>query len=720
MVDMMRAKTMSNQWLRLFCCMLLPTAQWVLLTGCEPAPPGSPPPGGTNGGGGGVTAGDVRNLAGWWVVQRTSPSGQATWGNANVALNAAGDEASFNMDMDDGSSPILALHSPNGQEASGYWRTSWLDMPGLDTPANWQGSVSADAATISGTWSATDGQWVTTLHRAQVPDHTITGSWSRTDGATAVVACDGESMLLSVLDNAGNWVTDGFYDAAVTGSERLAGTTGGGFEGLLFAGRTRLHLQLSAGGGVLFDKSAGQSPLNGRWVGGDRRYRGDQPQRSVRIIVAVNSGLYVHDSWDFPHGLLRTFHATGAGANVYTDVAAGWSGQVAASGSRIVGEWTGWPGWYNSADRTVTPATNQLTGTWSSLSLDWAHHDSSGAIIRSHGTATLTQTGDRLQIADTDTAGNSYGVDATWVGDHYSGVWWDVNAPHQTSPWRGELLAGGNYLHGTWSNGEYSFGRFAILESGQVPATALGQPVYMADPYDDVLMTFSDAPSGIAGTVYCQQDRISSFSFVTAAGELQITVDDRARPVRIARPNQSLDFVWTDAATAEVTWTDNGVATTYTTTFDFSDAGVLQGIALAEQQTGRSLSGMRDWLAQNPGRILAAVQGTQPPPALARGIEPLALSMGKPTGIRLAQSTGENEFQQTRRQVVMMYFGTCLAAVAAVVTTAAPGISLALATAVAVGVGGLMVLATGAVFLFLWMLVEYCNPCSLQCFVNCQ
>jgi hypothetical protein len=331
----------------------------------------------------------------------------------------------------------------------------------------------------------------------------------------------------------------------------------------------------------------------------------------------------------------------------------------------------------------------------------------------------LTQTGDRLQIADTDTAGNSYAVDATWTGDHYGGAWWNVNTPNQTSPWRGELLAGGYYLHGTWNSGEYSFGRYPILESTQVPATTLAQPVYTLDPYDDVLMAFTDPVTGMAGTVYREQDRVSGFSFVNASDELRITVDERMRPVRIVVPDYSLDFAWTDTSTAQVTSTDHGVSTTYAMTFDFSDAGVLNGIAVAEQQSGRSLTEMRNWLAQNPGRILAAVQGTQPPPALARSIEPFASNLGKPYEIRLAQSTG-NELQETHRQVLLMYVGTCLAGAGTIVTAAAPGISLAIGTAVAIGVLATLAFVTGAVLLFLWMLTEYCRPCSLQCFVNCQ
>ncbi len=728
MTGLIREKTISNLCLRLFSAAWLAALQCGLLPGCGPG--GNPPvPGNTGDNGdsgsqipGNTTGGlpeSLQDLAGWWVVQRTDPGGQVAWGHAGVVLNQAGDEASFNMTMDDGAAPILDLHSSGGT-ARGFWRSSLLEISAVGAAANWQGRISADRAMITGTWTAVDGAREITFHRAEAPDHGITGSWTRSDGAGAVLAFDGRSLLLSVLDAGGNWPVEGRYDVVEVGGPRFTGIANGGFEGLLFAHRTRMHLRLTAGGGMLFDKDAAQSPLNGRWVGGDRRFRGDHPLRSARIVVAVHNALYIHDAWDSGQQLLRSFAAASTASNRYADAVAGWSGEVSAGGSRMVGSWTGWPDWYDSADRTVAPSPGRLTGTWSSISLDWKHHDPSGAIIRSHGTAGLTQSGDHLQISDTDTTGRGYSVNAAWTGDHYEGVWWPAGAPDQASPWRGELLAGGNYLHGTWINGEYSFCRYPILESSQIPTEALGKPLFTLDPYEDALMVFSDAASGIAGTIYRRQDRIDSFAFVTPTGEVQITLDERARPLHVGRGPDTLDFVWTASTTAQVTAVESGVSTTCTLNVDFSDARILDCISLAEALTGRDLTAMRDWVARNPGRVLATVQGNRAMPLLARGLAPTGLGASKSIGVRLAQSADETEYERTRDEVLALSLMTTLAAAGAVVATAAPGISVALSTVVITGVCFTMLGVAGMVLMFLWLLYDRCNPCTLQCFVNCQ
>ena len=580
MIDFIREGTVANAWMRVLCGLWLAVLQCgVLTTAC--VPPAQPPPSaGDNGPGGDsaapvpaggpdVQAAGVGDLAGWWVVQRTGAGGQVIWGEGSVDLNQAGDEASFNLSLDDGSAPVLVLRAGAGGQVSGHLRASFQDIPGPDVAPNWQGQISADRATVTGAWTGPEGAVGFVLYRAGPPDHTVTGAWTRTDGARAVLAFDGSSLLLSVLDAAGDWPHDDRYDVTAVGGTRLTGVGGGGFSGLFFGNRSRLHLQRTGGGGMVFDKAAAQSPLNGRWVGGDRRSRGDHPLRSVRIIVELDHTLYIHDSWDFPQGLMRSFRASASGGGSYSDPGAGWSGRVSADGHRIVGAYTGWPEWYNSADRTIAPAPGQLSGTWSSISLDWGHHDPSGGIIRSHGTAVLTQTGDGLQITDTDAAGNGYRVEATWRGDRYEGSWWSAGTPGQTSPWRGELLAGGRYLHGTWNGGEYSFGRDPILESPEIPTAALGRPLYTTDPYEDALVVFSDAASGIAGTLYRRQDRLDGMTFATPGGELSIAVDDRGRPLRIVRGADSLTFTWTGAATARVVAVEGGVQSEYDLAVDF-------------------------------------------------------------------------------------------------------------------------------------------------------
>lgn len=725
MCILMRSKTIPNDWARAWTAFLLVAAQCVLLSGANCQPGGGGPTDGqgdpTNGPGGGNQGTSVQGLSAQWAVERGT-GGAAVWGHASTTnITSDATEIGLSIEMDDGSAPYLTIRRNADGSLAGYWRTSFMDMPASADAVNWTATESADHNTLAGTWASEAGAVAVNLYRAHVPDSALTGVWTRaSDAATVIAACDGQSLLLSVLDAGGDWLAAGQFDASVTGSERLTGT---GLVGLVFANGTRMHIQLEGPPqeGMLLQKAATQSEVNGRWVIGDRRYRGDTVQRGISVVVVHNGTLYTHDNWDYPQALTRSVRAPLSGS-AYAGSAAGgnWSGRLSPNGLRIVGAWDGYQNWYNSLDRAIRPNKDELTGTWHSVSLDWAHHDATGAILRDYGMAQIVQTGDTLTVTDTYPGGAVYQVSASWRGDHYEGTWWNTASPGDTYPWRGEFLANGFYLHGTWTSGEYSFSRFPMGSSNSVDTAAQQGGAFVADPYEDTALVLHEASTGTRLTMMREQGQIAQLVYASSQGEVVVDVDARARPTRIEGLNETLTFTWApDGLTANVTLTKNGTTTTVPVVVDMSDAALLAAAVAYEAQEQVNLTPLKTWLAANPGVVQAITSGATAPPDLLLPPIRSGTPNSKATLATLSQSAGspyENASVFLDRVLKVATFAT--------LGTAALKFAVKMASVklvIVFGALGGMAIAAGLVFLTLALLqFIICKPCTLSCFWNCE
>jgi hypothetical protein len=673
----------------------------------------------------------LASLAGWWVVQTTDDSGSSLWGNARVDPPVGDSDRAFaNMYTDDGQQPVLIMREKADGSFIGYWAASYLDSVTAGDQVNWNGSVDTEGTTLNGTVTQTGASRNTTFYRASEPDAAMTGVWTRdSDANPAIVAYAGDAgLLISLLDGSNNWYWENQFDASVTpGATLISGTAGwDSFQGLLFAEGQRLHLRTEGASttGTLLSRSSSQSTLNGRWVGGDRHYRGNMPIRDVRIVVEYDNTLYVHQAADQLNStMVREFVAPLSG-DEYVDSTEGWSASLSADSSRLVGEWVGYDGWYNSMEKTQTPYDGELAGTWSSISIDYLHHDATGSVIRTFGQATIIHSGDRLQITDADDQGNSYHVDATWTGDHFAGTWWSADSPNTTYAWRGELLDNGYYLHGTWDNGEYSFSRLPVGSGSDLTAASGPSVSIVADPYSDLALTYENPATSEAISFFRSQGPISEIVMVNASGSVSATVDEHGRLTSIAGFDETITMVWAnDASTVEVTVTEsNGMTTTETAAIDFSDSGLLAAAASYEAATGADLTNLRDWLAANPGRVEAVLTGQEAPPALTFEYTAAASASASRTAKSAAQANNPPGYDKYKKSAddAMKIYGWTAVAIGAGVAAVKFGMA---STAAFVGLAAVAIIPAfvAGLLLAIWI-TEYlvCDPCTLACFWNCK
>ena len=681
---------------------------------------------GTSNGGSSNQTDTIANLAGWWVTQRTDASSQTNWGNAMAMETTQGSgHMNFSVTEDDGTMYALHITSASGSALTGYWYQASGTYP---SQTNFQGTESSDHNTVTGSATTSAGTENIVLYRATVPDEAVTGVWTRSgDQATTIVAYhgildDGTSgisgqVLVSVLDAAGDWPAAGQTDLMLAGAYNDTA----GYQGQFFANGTKLHIRNTLGGGAVFDRATSQSSLTGRWVGGDRRYRGNTPQRSVRVVVGCNNTAYVHERQDGSTAIVRWLRAPLASGQ-YTDSTAGWTGKPSADANRIIGEWDGYDNWYNSMDRTIVPPAD-LSGTWSSISLDWNHHTLLGDIIRDYGSAVITHTGNTLQIVDTYPGGATYQVDATWQNDHWEGVWYDTADPSATSPWQGELVAGGWYLHGSWVDGEYSFSALPAPDTSGIPSNE--NVIFSAEPYEDKAIMVRDTVDGAALNVFRNQERITSLVYGLSAGEVEVEVDARMRPVKIVGLGETVDIVWNSSSTSitfTITRDSDGATTTATTAIDLSDTALLALVTASEIATGRDLSNLRTWIQNNPGYVQA-------------------LATGQKTGsfLKAASTQGKQIAQQGIDTSDLAAFfnlaagaATALGAVAAAINTIPAGAVLFGSVTAGALTGGLVFAAAIAGGVVVGLIAAFlifnliglfsdtcCDPCTLACFFNC-
>jgi hypothetical protein len=659
------------------------------------------------------------------VVERISSSGGTIWGHAFAALT---DEESpaivFEVDSDDETTGFLTFHSSGDGQLSGTW------VPTISgVSENWEATVNDARNAIAGTWHSLTGDQTATFYRAQRPDSTVTGLWTRlTDDVATVVAYDGQSLLVSPLGDSGYWTEQEQIDFLEEDSDQeqlfgVGGEAADHYTGLIFAQGTRILLQFSGDTGVAwipFERSLSQSDLNGRWVVGDRESRELATQRAVGVVIAYHDTLYIHEAYDGGSGLGRSLRAVRQGAE-YIDDEAGWSGRLNEEGNRIIGQWIGYPDWYHSMDRTARPSANDLTGQSRSFSIDWTGLPPHTPVA---GTATITQTGDRLQITDQSGDGSTYQVDATWVGDHYSGTYTSGDQPQNTFPWRGEMVVGGWYIHGAWNRGEYSFLQATVADTADSLTTLSTRTLALvADPYQDLAATFNDPDAGTAVTLYRNQDRVSGFTYTTPDGTLQTTLDERLRPTRAVGLGHVMTIVWSeDSSSAEVTVEHDGASTTVNAEIDLTDEGLLRAVDANEDRTGQDMTAWRNWIAANPGLVLAVARGEQLPPSLG-GVPTVASSPGKTWAGAKVNEQVVNTFQKTALvstgigAALMgdVVFAAVLVGEEAVFASAAGAIALG-ASAALLGLAAVIMIA-----ILLYVYIEDCRgqPCSLRCFFNC-
>jgi len=681
---------------------------------------------------------ELEELDGWWVIELTDTNDQTTWGNVSVNADTYGGvpRADFTVGLDDGTAPYMIVSKEEDGSYSGVWYAShdeylqgignpWgsvLDPEDItETTSNWTGDLQASPGTLVGSLSLESGEYDTVFYPGEHFDYTCTGQWSRlSDSATAIVVFDGEVANIDLLDYSGDLISDESFIAETTAEHpTFTGLGWHDYRGVLFNDRSMIHIRLEEEyefvSAMLLQRSDQQSQLNGRWASGSRQREGKTAHRGASYIVEYEDSLYVH--WVQDADATKTYRAQLDG-QLYVSYNDDWQGELSEDGNRIVGEVSSWissdqaiTGWYKSLDRTVQPQEGELNGQWTSIAHNWVHDDSlPGDPVSDYGAAVITQEGDILRITDTYPDGSVYEVQATWMGDHYRGLWWNQDTPQHTYYWTGELLALGWYLHGTWDEGEYSFANLELAEPELQTELEDGALAIVADPYEDVVAMIRDSQQDIAVTIRREQSQLQSLDFVDDQGTGGIIADERWRPTRVYGAGEVWDIVWLDDnGNVEVTITDSTtdeVIGGASGTVDFSDAALLAVIETEEQDTGRDLSSFKDWLEENPGRIEALFSGVERAPALSV----------------IQHSEGERQLAFSDPSASM------LADVGAILGIGALGLK---AIAMAAGASGL--LASGALFaasvvlLFLtaymfarWLEDRWnCGECSLSCFLRC-
>lgn len=676
--------------------------------------------------------GGLGGLIGWWVVENVDTTGRSVWGQAQGWGTLEDDEIvnlTFEIWLDD-STQTHNLDVTDYNSTS-FTLESWYGD--LDCDAGCTGEESDDRNTL--TVELNNGDTLS-FFRATEIDYSHTGVWERdsdgnrdavweTEGDDLVVAYDEatESIVMSAPDATGDVDVDrhflgwrmqsSVYEAEEGIELRLTGDIGWGatsmtFDALLFDDGTRIHIRVFGSGqssSVLAERLAevDQSELNGRWVFGARPGPGRVVQRGVAVLVANGDDLYVNYLTETATTLEPLYHATTSDGELYVDDDELWSGRVTADGRRIVGEHTDEQGSYESLDRTIQPEDGSLSGAVTSISLDWFSSGISDP-VPIYGEGTITYEGGDLSITDTSELG-TYVVEATWMGDHFEGSWALEAAPDDTSPWRGELLGNGWYLHGTWEDGEYSFSLLTLASGDSLGEVPDEQTAFIADPYDDTAATVSVDSEGIAASLLHNQGVVTGLSVASATDSLMMEVDERLRLTTVQTLSETITFTWADDATSvQISHDDGTTVTDETIAVDLSDTAMLATITQLELDTGRDLSEWQDWIEANPGLVLRVFSGEDEAPTLGDDFD-------------LFQDPSEKDLTPHQKKVKDIVF-LVLAGAAVVVS----GAMVIAATPVTLGLvaGYFMAVATFAILLGFFML-EYgiCPDCTLACFWNC-
>lgn len=656
------------------------------------------------------------DFVGYWIIEIETHggSGEPLYGAAEATVDGS-DRVRLDTKLSDGSEPTVEIIIlPEGTVVLG-WRGAPISAPEefeLVPPEQEGGplvGLSVEGRTV-------------TLYPAQPFDQDRVGVWNRnSDGAVVLLATDvglgGNQVCFSVLDQNGDWPEEYRYRGTLDGEDRVEALD---VTALLFDQRTRIYACLFDWEGdtdhcSVLERAATQSELNGIWIGGTKNYD-DAVEWYATILVEHDNVLYFHERDDsFLDSLLNwTLRAETNDGVVYRDtswggsVSADWIGHVADGQRRITGHYDGWDNYYYSLDRSIEPPAGYLTGDASSLSLDW--FDAPLGIPEPVlGNATIVQNGSQLTITDQSSDGEVYVLEASWTGYEYEGSWWHIDYPQTTSPWRGQLLAHGRYLHGTWEKGEYSFSRVPLPDGAHMNSLLQQGTVVVADPYEDTALMFRDDQEGVAVTIGRSQDQLVSMTVVTATGAVFGTFDERLRPVRIQGPGEWEDMTmdWApDSSSVFVSYDDGYQVVTETINVDLSDTSLLTMLDQEELASGRDLSHLRDWVLNHPGLFGRVMRGDEAPPRL----DPSSLQAN------LVKDINDPMFWELMGGLIT--FGLLAIKLgAATLSTGSVAVML-------LGPFGTVFLAVAAgvmIYNLLHLLFDWtCDPCNLGCFVNCE
>jgi len=712
----MKSQPKKNGWhlpLRLICCFVLATSPLLsAVTACgsqtnDSADHGSdagaedPPE---------VHPGD---LTGWLILCR-GPAPDASCVTGEATLGADGETLNFQGNEPTGATITLELHKIGPQTLHGTWTN----------PSSEVEPVKLTYEPASHGFTGTVGETPLAMNQAERFEQSDTGVWNRrTDQVPVLLALDiglgGSSALLSILDADGDWPEHQRYKGRVSATDPLIQEVD--IRALRYGNGSAMHVCLYDWDADeeqcdTLDRAPEQSPNNGVWIAGNKNYN-NLTEWYVGVTVEHGNTLYIHERdeilYDTSLGLVWALRAVKGADGEYRDTdrqyftSVDWVGHVNATGTRITGHWDEWEQYYHSYDRLISPDDACVTGEASSLSIDWFDAPS-GDPEPVQGSASVVLLGNDLTIVDRSGDGHVYRVDATWTGYQFEGHWYDVISPSLTSPWRGQLLHNGWYLRGTWEKGEYSFLFAPLLDQTSPPPTDAVQ--IFADPYDNYAAVGTDPETGNLNILHKHQDRLVGATVITQDGPVQIKMDERLRVTSIVGPNRALTFHWAaDGQTAQLIDDDGFQQTAYTIAPDFSDIALLARLDEAEAETGRDLTMLRTWLADNPGRLAATVSGAIPAPTL----DPLV-----PWSSLLKE--GGNWLQAAAMAIAAMItmFGlgtlTIYALVAAVGAMTLFGFILGL-VAVAALLAAFVIVQIAAL-----KLIVSCDPCTMFCHKNCS
>ncbi|MFH2006895.1 MAG: hypothetical protein ABI333_09955 [bacterium] len=658
---------------------------------------------------------DLERLTGWMLLRRgPAPDPIHVTGEATLGTN--GDTLHFSGEAPNGDTVWMNLQKTGPDTLQG----TWTGPGGAEEPVR----LTLDPASLG--FAGTVGESPLEVNQAEPFQQTDTGVWiRRSDQATALFALDvglgGSSALISILDEVGEWPEQLRYKGRVN----AAGTRieDSSLYALRYARGTELYACLwdrdvAEQRCHTFDRAPAQSPRNGVWMAGNKNHE-NLTEWSLGVIVEHGNTLYIHERdetlYDTYYGLDWALRAVQSETGAYRDTDHGyytdvdWVGSVSPSETRITGRWEEWDEYYHSYDRLVSPADARVTGEASSLSVDWFDAPD-GYPEPVLGNASVVLSGDDLTIVDQSSDGRAYRVDAVWTGYQFEGHWYDADNPEDTSPWRGQLLHGGWYLHGTWNKGEYSFLFFPILDPAAPPPDD-SLRIY-ADPYANYAAVGLDSDTGNLTILHKKQDRLVGATITTQAGPVQVKLDERHRISSIVGPERTLTFHWaSDSSSAELIDDDGTQQNTYTIHPDWSDDALHANINQAESESGRDLTQLRDWLDENPGRIAAMMSGALPAPRLD-------FSIASATHLK----HGDDSADPAHRLISDIGTGVTLMTLgyngAALAVGALEAGSL-LGAIAACWAGGLL-FVLGAIFIaFALHMAFECEPCTIACFAGC-
>ena len=571
-------------------------------------------------------------LEGYWISARGATD--TVWG---LAMGGGSETAStITIDEEDGSSWKF-----NGSWEGGRLVGTCMLMPDFDDfdihdlaaePPPCHGDFSADGLTLT---LATDEAGASTtwvLERTSGRSPELTASWTDRSTPTSRLISAYDGNELNLIDPAD---TGPRFDAAWNDAGAFIGDDADGnrWVGVPHDEGQALFVWIEEDGEFVArqfldrqeEPTTFATPLTGRWMSSWNRGDLTNALRGQASVIFDGADLFVYQrddnhrvlyTGDYDDGGYWSILATydGERFQATADSTTAWSGYVDSSGTVIHGHWNEDPLRAFGLIRASTATPTILSGAWSSL---YSEYQTPSEPTQETGQAEVSFDGSLLTIRDTYEEAD-YVIEAEWLGDHFRGEWWSTADPGNRLRWVGELLMDGSLLHGKWELGEWSFSPYALAPRSVVGEAESDTLLVVADPFEEIAATYRDDAAEIAVTLYRAEGVARRFRVVGAEGTVEVTVDERYRPVSIIGPDLTATLTWADdASSLEVVTIEDGVTTTETVALDVSDAALLDMLDGIEANTGLILEHLRSWVQENPGRFAAVVRGEESPPSLS-------------------------------------------------------------------------------------------------------